>query len=702
MKRVPWYGLGLLFLISSVSAITLPKHQTVIYRRTHILQSIPYRVQSALVAALSTRKEGEICCQYGQTLGDVRLRTQVAKVLASLGIKSDVGKNVAIFHDFAELYVILGELFLDPGDVVMYQGSSEDLKPLEYYGAKLKPLSFGNANAGSFEGVKLVFIEDSSGFDANTRAALLEEADEHNFIIIERNLNPQACASLLKRDDKNGRVILLDNFDQIIPGVSSIIPLIFAEASTDIMRKIEIVKGNFSLCTNQMLQGILIQMLAEKTAGVDIEFTEDVTASSVDLEALLSESGEKVVPSEIREILIYSAVKGLIYIAGGVPDPNLFPVEEFKNIAEGITEADWSEMMNSTDISGLLRLRNAYANWMNRRYGTSISADNVFVTNGSQEDLAVAIGMWAKREGRSVITESPAYLGMLGAVVPFIGEDKISHMDLRTEAGREELRRRLQEAMDRGEAPPAIYVNPDFGNPSGYLWTLEERKGLVDVVNEFRNKGYDVVIFEDNPYGCLNYTGLKEGEEKEQPPLLKSLASDAVIYLGTMSKITSPGLRIGYYVADQKYMEQFSGIMKELDLAVAALPQFITARFIETGLDEYIEMLRQAYKVKADAMQAALKKYMPEGISWEQAKGGLFFWVETPEEWELDLKKLLTEKAVTGAIGGVKFAYVPGKTFSLDGSTSNCVRLCFSTSSVEDIDRAIWALGEMFRQNMPK
>ena len=712
MKRC-WASISIgIVLFSLVSVQNFPNQNPVISRRVQSPNTaLTFKVQQVLNSILSDEKTGQGSLQYGRTLGDEELQTQVAGILASLGIKS-APENIAMFDNFSELLIVLGQIFINPSDKVLCLGEEGDLAALKnFYGADLKPfnLSYLNHANGGFEGVKLVYISDSSKLDPVLKEELLKAADEYNFLIIEKGQGAGSYNNSLKSMDTNGRVIFTNDFNQIIPGISSLNPLIYAEASDKIMDKINIAKGGITLCTSSLLQKMLIGLIREKISDENIELTADETKMSEnDLNGLLSIRGKRLLPSAIREILRYADKKkypDLIYLAGGLPAPESFPLNELKDIISKITPSQWQEIMDYSSHLGLPRLRSAVAEWLNRRiFKKDISSEeNVLVTNGSQQALDV-LGRWAAEQGREIITEKPTYLGVLTAVLPHIGKTAINHMDLRTDEGLDTLRSYIQEQKDNGKSAPIIYVTPTFGNPAGDLWTESERKALLKVVTDFRSEGYDVVIVEDDPYGELNYTGLKPGEEKEEVTRMKSLDSDAVIYMTSNSKVFSPGLRIGYIAANDEYTKEFSKIMQALDVQVPALGQFVVAKFIETGqLDQHIDDILPIYYKKAAAMDFALEKYMPDGVEWVKPQGGLFVWATVPQEWGLDIDLLLKKVAVDTGVDiseeNVKFAYVPGGVFSLDGSTDNCVRLCFSTASIDQIDKAIQALAEMIKQN---
>jgi len=707
-KFLASWVIGISFLVFQLWNSNSLVQKSILFRRVQTPDTdsaLVLKVQQVLSSILSDEKIGQDSLQYGRTLGDEELQTQVAKILTSLGINV-ASENVAMFDDFSELYIILGQIFINQSDKVLYQEEKDDLTLLEYYGADLKQLSSScfNHNNGGFDGVKLIYISDSSKLDTVFKEELLKAADEYNFLIVEKGQGAGSSKNSLKSMDINGRVIFTNDFNQIIPGISSLNPLIYVEASDEIMEKINLAKGGITLCTNSLLQKILIELIGEKISDENIELRPDKTnISENDFNSLFSQTGQRLMPSAIREILRYAKIKGLIYLAGGLPAPEAFPLNELKEIISEITLSQWQEIENYSSNLGLSRLRSAVAEWLNKRiFKEDIASDgNILVTNGSQQALDI-LGRWASEEDRKIITESPTYLGVLTAVLPHVGEDGVEHMDLRTKEGLNELKTYIQFLKDNGESAPIIYVTPTFGNPAGDLWTLKERQNLIQIVQNFRNDGYDIVIIEDDPYGELNYTG-EGGGERQEITRMKTLAPDAVVYMTSNSKVFSPGLRIGYIAASDEYTEKFSRIMQALDVGVPALAQFVVARFIETGmLDKHIDDILSIYYNKAAAMDSALREYMPDGVEWVKPEGGLFVWVTVPQEWGLDMDFLLKNVAVKTGVNidgeNVKFAYVPGGVFSLDGSTDNCVRLCFSTASVEQIEKAIHALAEMVKE----
>ncbi len=229
--------------------------------------------------------------------------------------------------------------------------------------------------------------------------------------------------------------------------------------------------------------------------------------------------------------------------------------------------------------------------------------------------------------------------------------------------------------------PRFIYVVTTFQNPTGITLSLERRKHLIKLAEE-----YYIPIIDDNPYGDLRYVG-------EDIPTLKSLGGDLVIELGTCSKIVSPGLRIGWVAATKEVMTMFERMKQGADLHTNTFAQYVLYEYIQAGnLDRHIELIKTSYSQRRNVMLKALKEYFPENVKWIEPKGGLFLWVELPIEISATT---LLEEAVNQ-----KVAYVPGKPFYPYEDNDNNLRLNFSNANEEMIIEGIKRLGKVFKENI--
>lgn len=377
--------------------------------------------------------------------------------------------------------------------------------------------------------------------------------------------------------------------------------------------------------------------------------------------------------SEIREILKLTQVPGIISFAGGLPAPELFPVEAFNKASSEVMEARGQVALQYSTTEGYLPLREIIVERMSK-LGIDAKADDVLITSGSQQGLEFS-GKVFLDPNDVVICESPSYLGAINAFRSYEGIFKEIDTD---DDGMllEDLEKTIQ------ETPKAkiIYVIPDFQNPSGRTWSLERRRGLIEIANK-----YDLVVIEDNPYGELRY-------EKDHLPSLKSLDTQGrVVFLGTFSKTFAPGLRIGWVCAEEKLLNKYIMVKQGSDLQTSTMSQMALGHFLEkNSLDDHIEKLITVYKKRRDIMIQAMKDYFPTNAKYQVPEGGLFLWVTLDES--IDTKALMV-KAVEN-----KVAFVPGQSFFPNSDTKNTMRLNFSNMSEDKIVEGIKRLGSLLKE----
>jgi 2-aminoadipate transaminase len=225
--------------------------------------------------------------------------------------------------------------------------------------------------------------------------------------------------------------------------------------------------------------------------------------------------------------------------------------------------------------------------------------------------------------------------------------------------------------------PRLIYVVPNFQNPTGITLSEERRRLLVEKAQK-----YHIPIVDDNPYGELRYSGTTV-------PSIKSIGGQAVIQLGSFSKIISPGIRIGWLAASRQIMGIVERVKQSTDLHTNLFAQYVIYEFAQDGaLDRHIETIKTEYHKRRDAMLRAMKEFFPDTISWTKPDGGLFLWVRLPEGTDAGslFKRGIEEKV----------AFVPGKPFHPDGSGANTLRLNFSNATLENIHEGVKRLGRVF------
>ncbi len=385
--------------------------------------------------------------------------------------------------------------------------------------------------------------------------------------------------------------------------------------------------------------------------------------------------------SAIRELLKLTERPEIISFAGGLPAPETFPHDELAQIAADELRNHYENVLQYGLAEGSLTLRRAVADWL-RPHDLDLALDQILVTTASQQGLDLVSKAFLD-PGDVIFCEAPTYLAALQAFTLFQAEK----VGIPLEEDGMNLDR-LEEAIARtkraGKTMKAIYVIPDFQNPTGITMSLQKRQRLLEIATR-----EDLLIIEDNPYGQLRFTG-------EPLPSIRSLDTEGrVILLLTFSKVLSAGLRLAVLVADKEHMEILIRMKQACDLCTSKLTQHMAARYIkEFGIEEHLKQVREVYHVKRDAMIAALERYMPvdEGITWTHPEGGLFVWVRLPKEID-------TEAMFPRALEH-RVAYVVGSAFYPDGNGHNEMRLSFSLGSVERIEEGIKRLAAVVQAEL--
>jgi len=397
----------------------------------------------------------------------------------------------------------------------------------------------------------------------------------------------------------------------------------------------------------------------------------------------ISKRGASLKPSAIREIFKYSGDPSFISFAGGYPDPDVFPVEQLKEVSIEALDKYAGKALQYSATEGVPELRQYLVKFMEEEENVKgLGEENIIITTASQQSLFL-VGLVLIDPGDVVMVEAPTYLGALSAFDPFEPE----YVSVPTDDDGiipEKLEEMVIDLKKKGKKVKFLYVIPTFQNPAGYTLSLERRKRLVEIAEE-----QDFLIVEDDPYSYLVYEG-------ERPPCVKSFDnSDHVIYLSTFSKTFVPGFRLGWIVAHKDIIRRIAISKQAADLCTGAYMQYITYLYMQKGhFMKHIEAMRDIYKVKHAAMLEALDKYMSDipGVYWSKPKGGFFVWLVLPETVDCDQ---LFDKAIEH-----KVVYVRGSAFFADGQGKNTARLNFSQPKVEDIDKGIKILADVIKETM--
>lgn len=389
--------------------------------------------------------------------------------------------------------------------------------------------------------------------------------------------------------------------------------------------------------------------------------------------------------SAIRELLKYTEKPDVISFAGGLPAPEVFPVEEFSAACERVLRSHGAQALQYSTTEGYLPLREMIARH-SARYGIKVTPENVLITSGSQQALDI-LGKILIDPGDRILVESPTYLGAIQAWKSYGAEFISIPMDedgMRTEY--------MEEALRVG--PKFIYVLPNFQNPTGNTLSLERREQLIELADR-----YGVPVVEDDPYGQLRYEGdnlpsIVEMDSKFREND-KICYRGNVIYLSTFSKTLAPGLRLGWVIAPPEVIRKLVEAKQGADLHTATFNQMVAFEVSRGGfLDRHVNRIREVYGKRRDVMLASMDRFMPPEVDWTHPKGGLFLWGTLPNY--MDAKNLLNKCL------DFKVAFVPGEHFHTDGTGKNTLRINFSNASPEDIQEGINRLATSISEMLAK
>jgi len=392
---------------------------------------------------------------------------------------------------------------------------------------------------------------------------------------------------------------------------------------------------------------------------------------------------KKMGSSVIRELLKFTEQPDIISFAGGLPAPEVFPVKEFQEACNYVLTEQGGQALQYGTTEGYMPLREMISRHTDR-YSVKITVENIMITSGSQQALDFLGRLFINR-GDYIVVESPTYLGALQAWNAY-GAQYISVPS--DEDGM--IMDKLEEALRIG--PKFIYVLPNFQNPSGSTMSLERRKRLILLADQ-----YGVPIVEDDPYGQLRYDGehipsvvyldsryRNDGDDKAE-------YTGNVIYLSTFSKLLAPGLRLAWVIAPPQVIRKLVMTKQAADLHTSSFNQYVAYEVAKGGfLDEHVKVIRATYKERRDVMLEMMDEMFPPEVRWTKPLGGMFLWGRMPED--VDAAEVLKEALVR------KVAFVPGAAFHPNGGGANTMRLNFSFSSPDVIREGITRLGTTLKE----
>lgn len=371
----------------------------------------------------------------------------------------------------------------------------------------------------------------------------------------------------------------------------------------------------------------------------------------------------------VGAILQAAADPKIISFAGGLPAPELFPVNEMKAAVDKVFEEHGQEAMQYGAAKGVTALREVIQQHVKEKENVNSELDNVLVTTGSEQALDL-VGKAFVDPGDTVLVEQPTYLCALDVFRSYGANFASVEMDedgMKMDA--------LEEALKANPNTKLIYTVPNFQNPTGRTMTEERRKQLAELAEK-----YDVYVLEDNPYGEIRFAG-------QHVPAVKSFdKSGHVFYMSTFSKTLAPGFRLGWLVADKAVVNKLTVLKQSADLHTDNLAQFAVAQFFaDNDVDAHVKEISALYGKRKDLMLEGIKKYFPEGVKYTDPEGGMFLWVEVPGvDDTVELFKECLEHDV---------AFVPGDPFFAGEVQPGAFRLNYSNMKEDQIEVGLKRLG---------
>lgn len=380
--------------------------------------------------------------------------------------------------------------------------------------------------------------------------------------------------------------------------------------------------------------------------------------------------------SEIREILKVTEQEDVISFAGGLPAPELFPIEEINKVNQIVLKEAGTKALQYTTTEGYAPLRKWIANRMNSNLGTSFDKDNILITHGSQQGLDLS-GKVFLDEGDIVLCESPTYLAAISAFRAYgckfieIATDEYG-MDMNA----------LEKALNEIKGIKLIYVIPTFQNPTGKTWNKERRSKLAEL-----SAKYNVAVIEDNPYGELRFEG-------ENLPSVKSFDTTGnVLCTGSFSKIFCPGFRIGWIAGDKDIIRKYVLVKQGTDLQCNTIAQMVISEYLQQyNIDEHIGKIVEVYRKRRDIAVECIERYFPKNIKFTHPEGGLFTWIELPEG--------ISARDVLDKCLEKRIAFVPGGSFFPNRNRENTFRINYSNMPEDKIEKGLRIIAEVVKEEI--
>jgi 2-aminoadipate transaminase len=383
--------------------------------------------------------------------------------------------------------------------------------------------------------------------------------------------------------------------------------------------------------------------------------------------------------SAMRDLMAITERPEIISLAGGLPDTSTFPPESYAALMQTVAAESCARALQYGPTEGLAVVRRCIQQVMAAE-GMTIDTDDVLVTTGGQQVIDLLCKTLID-PGDVIVAEAPTYPGAVPAFSAY--EADVVQVEMDRDGMRvDELEQTLDRLEAEGRRPKFIYTIPNFQNPAGVTMSLPRRERVVRIARE-----RELIVLEDNPYGLLRYEG------ERLPTLFELDGGDFVVYLGTFSKILSPGVRLGWTVAPRPILEKMNIGKQSADLCSSSMTQHFVAAYFDAGpWDKYLRSLIEIYQRRRDVMLDALAEHFPRESEWTHPHGGLFIWATLPDY--IDTTDLLARALQENV------AFVPGRAAFVDGRGGSSMRLNFSGVNEDEIREGIRRIGAVVSEQV--
>lgn len=381
---------------------------------------------------------------------------------------------------------------------------------------------------------------------------------------------------------------------------------------------------------------------------------------------------------DIKLLMKQASGKDLISFAGGMPNNDLFPVQQVDEIYNSLPEDVKKLCFQYGPTSGYPPLIKSLEKYLKNK-GVTVNGNKILITTGSLQAISIVTQEFVN-EGDIILTENPCFVGALSVFETFgaeihsipIDKDGIDIKALKTKI----------ESLDR--TPKFLYVTPNYHNPAGIIYSPERKRELLEVLS-----GTGIILLEDDAYSDLYF----DEDERHLTKAMKSFGVDDVeiIYTGSFSKILGPGFRLGYMLSSEEIFEKAETVKQALDACTSNFMQILANEFLtKNKLDSYLPFLRGEYLERKNLLQKYLEAYMPEEITWNEPKGGFYVWLKLPSH--IKSTDIFRESVKKGVV------FVTGRTFDPSSKKDDKLRLSFSNTPKDRLEEGIIILSEAVKK----